>query len=189
MGGKGGPAPEAGDTTPPVGRSESALLMPVPEAERAVDSWRRRQDPARAAGVPAHITILYPFLDPDALTEDVLGELRSLFAAVEPFEFALVSVGDFPGVVYLRPDPDEPFVRLTAAVATLWPDLPPYGGAFERTVPHLTVAHDAATPDAVTASLAASLPLSARGREVWLMVSKGGRWKRKYRFPLSAPAG
>lgn len=40
---------------------ESALVVLVPEAEALVKSFRDRHDPSAAAGVPAHITLLYPF--------------------------------------------------------------------------------------------------------------------------------
>jgi hypothetical protein len=40
---------------------ESALVVLVPEAEAATKPFRDQYDPAAAAGVPAHITLLYPF--------------------------------------------------------------------------------------------------------------------------------
>jgi hypothetical protein len=53
------------DTAP----TESALVVVVPEAEAAVNAHRRRLDPAAAWGVPAHVTVLYPFAPPHTLTE------------------------------------------------------------------------------------------------------------------------
>ena len=43
---------------------ESALLVAVPAAEPAVAAHRSRLDTSAAVGVPAHITVLYPFLPP-----------------------------------------------------------------------------------------------------------------------------
>jgi hypothetical protein len=40
---------------------ESALVVLVPEAEAATKPFRDQYDPAAAARVPAHITLLYPF--------------------------------------------------------------------------------------------------------------------------------
>jgi hypothetical protein len=40
----------------------SAVLVPVPEAERVVSRYRARLDGAAALGVPAHVTVLYPFV-------------------------------------------------------------------------------------------------------------------------------
>jgi hypothetical protein len=40
---------------------ESALLVTVPAAEPAVARHRSRLDTSATVGVPAHITVLYPF--------------------------------------------------------------------------------------------------------------------------------
>src|ERR1700729_2595365 len=50
--------------------SESCLLVPVPEAEAVVGRVRGRLDRAAAWGVPAHVTILYPFVLPEAITSE-----------------------------------------------------------------------------------------------------------------------
>ena len=39
----------------------SGLIIEVPEAETAVAAWRERLDPQAVLGVPAHITVLFPF--------------------------------------------------------------------------------------------------------------------------------
>ena len=41
---------------------ESALVVLVPEAEAIVGRLRQRYDPSAAVGMPAHITLNYPFL-------------------------------------------------------------------------------------------------------------------------------
>ena len=41
---------------------ESAPVILVPEAEAIVGRWRQRYDPSAAVGMPAHITLNYPFL-------------------------------------------------------------------------------------------------------------------------------
>ena len=38
----------------------SAVLVPVLEAERVVSRHRARLDAAATAGVPAHVTVLFP---------------------------------------------------------------------------------------------------------------------------------
>ena len=45
-------------------------------------------------------------------------------------------------MLYLAPEPDDGFRRLTEAVVQEWPEAPPYGGAYDDNIPHLTVAHD-----------------------------------------------
>ena len=41
----------------------TALIVEVPEAEPAVGALRLEHDRSAARGVPAHITILFPFAD------------------------------------------------------------------------------------------------------------------------------
>nr|WP_189183206.1 hypothetical protein [Microbispora rosea] len=64
--------------------SETALTVEVPSAEPLVRSLRERYDPSAAHGMPAHITIPYPFLRRERLDEGVLAALRDLFAARPP---------------------------------------------------------------------------------------------------------
>ena len=47
---------------------ESALVVVVPEAEQLVGPFREKYDPSAAAGMPPHITLLYPFKPPDAVS-------------------------------------------------------------------------------------------------------------------------
>jgi hypothetical protein len=44
--------------------TQSALIVTVPAAEEAVGPHRAHFDKAAAWGVPAHVTILYPFMPP-----------------------------------------------------------------------------------------------------------------------------
>src|SRR5437660_989822 len=66
---------------------ESALLIPVPEAEPLVGQWRLEHDPSARAGVPPHVTLLYPFLPPDDITP---GDLDELFARALGHDVALL---------------------------------------------------------------------------------------------------
>jgi 2'-5' RNA ligase len=170
----------------------SALLVPVPEAERAVGEWRSKYDGSAALGVPAHITVLAPFVPPDALTANVESELRELFAGMTAFDFRLTEVRRWPPVVYLAPEPRERFSAVIEAVAERFPDYPPYGGIHEEVIPHLTVAEceregACADPDAILGeverAIAGVLPIEARATEVWLMTGSD-RWTLRTRFPL-----
>jgi hypothetical protein len=69
-------------TAEPVTDSESAVLVPVPEAERVVSPHRSRLDRAAALGVPAHVTVLYPFMPPAAITPSVVEALAAAVASV-----------------------------------------------------------------------------------------------------------
>ena len=56
-----------------VEHEESALLLRCPAAEPVVGSSRARLDRAAAVGVPAHLTVTYPFRPPALLTEEDHG--------------------------------------------------------------------------------------------------------------------
>ena len=162
------------------------LLVPVPAAERHVYKLRRAHDPAALAGIPAHVTLLHPFLTPERLGRAVRSELRALFAATPAFRFRLERAARFPGALYLAPEPASPFVRLTEALVRAWPEVPPYGGAYESIVPHLTVAQGSAAEAELARELGAALPIDASAREVWLMLEdSGGRWWRDQVYPLA----
>src|SRR5688572_163051 len=43
---------------------DTALICRVPEAERYIAHYRERYDPPARRNVPAHVTVLYPFMPP-----------------------------------------------------------------------------------------------------------------------------
>jgi 2'-5' RNA ligase len=164
----------------------TALLVPVPEAEGLVGELRREHDPSAAAGVPAHVTVVVPFLDHDEVDAEVIAQLRGLLKAEAPFAFRLARVGWFGrSVLYLAPEPAAPFVALTELVATKF-GTPPYAGEFDDIVPHVTVAHasDGVELTAIAERLTPALPVTCRADSVWLMESDGDVWKRQERFSL-----
>lgn len=63
--------------------THTALVIVVPEAEPAVAPWRAALDRAASLGVPAHITVLYPFLSPERIGDSVLDGLRELRRAAD----------------------------------------------------------------------------------------------------------
>ncbi|MFF4310764.1 hypothetical protein [Streptomyces sp. NPDC001507] len=71
-------------------------------------------------------------------------------------------------------------------MAERWPENPPFGGAFDDIVPHLTVAQgqDESVMARAEASLLTSLPVVARVSTVDLLVHDGRRWERRASFPL-----
>ena len=170
---------------------ESALVVLVPEAEAVVKPFRDRYDPAAAAGVPAHITLLYPFKAPDEVDDVTLGKLRDRFARCEPIHFSLGTLQRFPAeVLYLAPKPDEPFRQLTLSIWNLFPETPPYRGKWPDIVPHLSVAWvtDEAQLTAIADDFAKAaqgkLPIHAIASKVALMEKRSGRWRVSALFSL-----
>jgi hypothetical protein len=70
---------------------ETAILLPVPAAEPAVSRHRARFDQAARDGVPAHITVLYPFLPPAGISDQLLASLGRLFAGFAAFDAAVMT--------------------------------------------------------------------------------------------------
>jgi hypothetical protein len=165
------------------------LIVPVPAAEAAVGTRREHLERTAAQGVPAHIGVLVGFVELSALGPEDLEALASLFGAVAPIEFTFSRMGRFPDVLYLAPEPADPFVRLTDAVWRRWPDHPPYGGAFPDIVPHLTVAVGEDRFDQVERELTPLLPIAAIATEVWLIADlTPGIWTRRHSFALGGRA-
>ncbi|WP_232667925.1 2'-5' RNA ligase family protein [Pseudonocardia sp. TRM90224] len=166
----------------------SGLVVLVPAAEPLVGELRAELDAHAAWGVPAHVTVLVPFLDPAAIDDAVLAALREVVATVPAAEVTFERVEWFgDDLVWLAPEPSAPFAALTAAVSERF-GLRPYGGVHEP-VPHLTVAHDAPLPRlrAAADELAGGLPVRAAVTEVALIAGRREpeSWTTVATFPLA----
>ena len=161
--------------------THSAVILPVPEAGAVIDAWRRRFDRSAAWGVPAHVTLLFPFVPPSAIDEAVVARLRTAIGGFGAVVFDLAALRRFDdGTLYLLPSPDDRLRELTARVVAAFPDYPPYGGAVADPHPHVTVgeaAQAAGSTDAEPA-IAARLPIPCRVEEARLMAgaAESGGW-------------
>ena len=169
---------------------ESALIVGVPDVEALVGPFRAKHDPAAAAGVPAHVTVLYPFVAPARITPTIVLSLAELFAALPELRVSFAEVRRFPEALYLAPEPAEPLRKMTERVVARFPETPPYEGKFAEIIPHLTVAH-AEEPERLEAIAAefgraarGALPISADVRAVELIVKRDGRWRKRTEFAL-----
>ena len=174
--------------------AESGLVVFVPEAEALVGNLRLRYDESARVGVPAHVTVLFPFMAPSHITPEVIRECAGVLAAHTTFSFVLASVGRFPATAYLEPKPSAPFIALTSALARAFPAFPPFRGSFAAIVPHLTVAHGNATEaEEAAITLAAGLhssgPVASVCASVVLMENSSGRWRPMHVFPLASAPG
>jgi 2'-5' RNA ligase len=170
---------------------ESALVVLVPEADDLAKPFRDQYDPSAADGMPAHITLLYPFKLPDKDDQAALDALCKRFQRFAPFQFSLASIRRFPdAVLYLAPEPDEPFRQLTLAIWDQYPESPPYGGKWPYIVPHLSLAwvSDEQKLDRIADDFAQAsrgrLPIRATAAEVALMEKRSGRWSVRATFGL-----
>ncbi len=167
----------------------SAFAVKVPAAEPMVEDLRQHYDATVALGVPAHITLLVPFMDPALITAQVLARARQALDGTRAFSFVLGKVGRFPTTAYLAPEPAAPFVSMTLALVEAFPDFRPYGGEHQGVVPHLTVAHgNASDAEAAAGELQARLRASGAIRaectQIALIENSTGHWKDLHVFRL-----
>jgi 2'-5' RNA ligase superfamily len=128
----------ASDAPPP---TQTAVIVPVPDADSLVDEHRRHLDVTASWGVPAHVSVLYPFVEPAQVDGYLFATLAAVFGSVAAFDCRFSRTQWFgQDVLWLAPEPAQPFRDLTAAVWGAFPHHPPYGGAHDDVVPHLSIA-------------------------------------------------
>ncbi|HSK53190.1 MAG TPA: 2'-5' RNA ligase family protein [Clostridia bacterium] len=161
----------------------SAVIVRV-RLPRRLERLRVRRDPSAASGIPAHVTILFPFLATSELTPAVRRSLTAIAGALAPFEVRFGRTGRFLDTLWLAPVPAEPFVALTEAVVAAFPGHPPYEGIHDEVIPHCTIAlGDAATLDRVERLASRELPFGQTVRALEVIAEDGeGGWRRHWRI-------
>jgi len=171
--------------------THTAVIVPVPAAEPVVEEHRRHLDRAAGWGVPAHVTVLFPFLPPAAVDDMALAALSAAVTTVEAFDCTFARTDWFGSdALWLAPDPSEPLRQLTLSVWDAFPHHPPYGGIYEAIEPHLTVAERAlGEPGSLTAVekvVQRGLPIRQRVDHVLLIAGspQPRSWRTVRRLPL-----
>jgi 2'-5' RNA ligase len=169
--------------------AESAFIIHVSEVEPLVSGLRAQFDSSAKMGVPPHITVLYPFMPPESITAEVIQDARRAVSSIQPFEFRLATIGRFPGVLYLAPEPSATFVELTNNLTRQFPEFPPYEGKFQVVIPHLTIADvDDSQASLAEARLLALMkqhdPVRAKCDALTLIENSSGSWTEKASIPL-----
>ena len=168
-------------------REGSALLVRV-TLPPALDVLRRRNVADAALGVPAHVTLLYPFVAADQLTSDLRREVAGLVGRHDAFTYELSGPNAWPDTVYAAVEPNEPFLAIHRDLVAAFPEHPIYGGSIEELVPHVTVAEGPAGSDNATLRNPAwaSLPVRRRATAVELVApGADGRWATVWRLRLA----
>ena len=175
------------------GATQTAVLVLVPEAEAAVAEHRAHLDMAASWGVPAHLSVVYPFVPPADVDDAVLARLAAAVVGVPAFD-CVFSRTDWFGddVLWLPPEPDAPFRELTRAVVAAFPAHQPYGGLYDEPIPHLTVGElrlgSADELADAERAVHAHLPIRARVDRAVLLAGRPepGAWRPVADFPLGA---
>src|SRR5699024_262401 len=149
--------------------TETALLLTVPAAEPVVGHHRRELDRSAADGIPAHLTVIYPFKPLSDIDEADHERLALIGRAHGPFTLEGTRTAWFgEEVMFVEVSGAQQVHALTVDVTTAFPEYPPYSGdiPLEQIVPHLTVGAGASAP-ALRASARAvddALPFSQEVR-------------------------
>ncbi len=95
-------------------------------------------------------------------------------------------------MVFLEPSPREPVLALCEAVVAAFPDVPPYGGAHDDVVPHLTIGHGAPVEQLRVAEAAVRrrLPFTQEVTTLGLwagppLLTEEPGWRQVGAFPLA----
>jgi len=159
---------------------EHALLVPFRELAAAVEPWLERTVTAKPShGIPPHVTLLYP------CPGDVEG-IGGVLVGREAFDVEFRRLERFPDVLWLAPEPAEPFAVLGEALVGRYPGFPPYRGAVAEIIPHLTVAQ--AAFDEAAAAIEPLLPLRGRACGAALLERvEPDRWREVATFRFGGP--
>jgi hypothetical protein len=113
------------------------IVAPV-RLQEHVGRLHRAHRPDRLMKVPAHFTVLHPFVGYRELDEG-LARLRQVCAGLPPAEIVVEGYGAFPGVVYLAARDPEPIRAISRALCAEFPECPLYEGEFGPELsPHVT---------------------------------------------------
>lgn len=142
----------------------SALILSFPEVDAATGDIREHLDPSASWGVPAHVSIIYPFARARKLTRELLGAARAIAADTAPFRVRFERTGWFGDTtLWLDPRPQPRLDGLIARCMAAFPQFPPYGGEFDEVIPHLTIATGRSAQEAKEAErkVLPELPITA----------------------------
>ncbi len=115
---------------------QTGLVIPVPEADALLAAVGARYPGTVREGVPAHVSLLYPFVAAAELDEQVTSALCELLAEQAPMPVQFAECYRREGFVALRPDPIDGLTELMNKTHLRWPDVVPYEGVYQDVEPH-----------------------------------------------------
>lgn len=174
--------------TQPLGRpSDRSAVIVRTWLPRQLDALRRRAILDADKGIPAHLTLLYPFISPERLDESVRSVVAEIARSHPSFDFNLTGAHTWPGTVYAAVAPTEPFARPQADLSGAFPAFPIYGQPPGFIfVPHVSVAEasDYDLAEAVEDPAWKGLPSARRATAIEVIVSDGAGWRTRWRLRL-----
>ncbi|WP_367048362.1 2'-5' RNA ligase family protein [Streptomyces sp. Je 1-332] len=169
----------------------TAVLALLPDAEPLLELAAQVDALVVRPGVPAHATLLYPWLPADQIGPTELERLRAVLvrASPEAGRILLRLAEVVPGHSFVSVPAPE-LCPLATAVRAAFPEQVPYGGRFGQDPPvHVTVALDAAAPSTaaeVARRVTGRLPISTEVSAVHVVALAPEGWQTLAELPLTA---
>jgi len=120
---------------------ETALLIIPPQnVQTFAYPLRELYDSEWFIRVPAHITLLYPFVLTDQI-DAAVTRLTPICSSFPPFDLILDHYGRFEDTLFLEPSNSEKLRELHQRLTNAFPDYPVYQGEHGQVLhPHVTLA-------------------------------------------------
>ena len=165
-------------TSQPIGqepRKPSTLLL-IPVFTLPPELWRLcRLYHNDLNLIPPHVTLAFPFLPLESVTDEVVQKLTKLLGKTPAFDFELSQVKWFgTDVVYLEPSNSDIFRSIIETLQLMFPDFHPYDDAFDSVIPHVCLSEHGQLADRQSLGRLATkyLPFSSRASHVWMMCNE-----------------
>ena len=153
-----------------------------------LERLRRRRVGNAAVGVPAHMTLLHPFIEPADLKASVRRRLLEVAADHRPFDYQQAQQAEWPDAIYVAVEPVRPFVLLQRDLQAAFPDWPIYGAGRDfEFEPHITIADRVGKlePGVREDPAWRGLPRQAQAKAIDVIATgPTGRWRLVWRIPL-----
>ena len=142
----------------------SAIVIVLDDARPQLEPVREEFHAQEvAAGIPLHVTLLYPFAPPDRVDEEALADF---FAGYDAFTLTLRGLATWPQVVYAVPEPRDQLLAMMHALIAKYPEYPPYEGEIAEPEPHAVALALPPSPGLHDRLHAGIFPLRVRAHEV-----------------------
>jgi 2'-5' RNA ligase len=164
---------------------QTALVINFPQVDTVVHSFRELNDPYHCL-MDAHITIAIPFFHITKITRQGFEELETIAKSIDRFTIKFNKFGQFPHVLFLKPDKDEIIKEIHQKINLAFPRLKLYGGSKFEYTPHLTIAQNSnnQTLDKLQQENTHLLTLSEPVEKIDLFVMKNNNWESHTSFYL-----
>jgi 2'-5' RNA ligase len=169
----------------------TAIIIVAPHEVQAIAvPLLQRYAPDTSVRVPAHITVLFPFVLFERLAE-ASTKLREICAPIAPFDITMQGYDSFPSVAFMNPVNPAPIQAVFRKIYVAFPECPPYGGQFGHDLhPHMTVGEFASDAERQASNLPDYAPITFQTRRLHLIygpINAALPWITYDVIPLKAP--